>query len=135
MGFNVTIDIFDKVEVRHKKLLQKTEEKYKILTENAHQKIKEKGGETLLNCPKCEKRSQAKKYQWAELYYYVAPYSCTGGDYNKHVGIILACPKCGWDIKMYKDDPYNPNHNSEKYYKLRSLVSEFGIKCKDEYSK
>jgi predicted nucleic-acid-binding Zn-ribbon protein len=136
IGFNITVDIYDKVREKHKKLLQKVEEKYNALKIKADDNIRKKGGETLLKCPKCGKRSQVKKFHWAELYYYIPPVSCTAGDYNKHVGIIVACPKCKWTLNLYKDESDDLNdENRENYWRVRSLVEEFGVKCEDEYTK
>lgn len=48
-----------------------------------------------LKCGSCGKRSQISKWIVIDNFYYVRPYSCSGGDYWSHMDDYnLVCPKC-----------------------------------------
>ena len=59
------------------------------------QKIKLKNA-TVAKCTHCHKGTQISKLVYYQPMYYVAPYSCTGGDYWEEYKdeSLWVCPKC-----------------------------------------
>lgn len=70
----------------------------------------------------CGQRSLFSKWKFIQEYYYVAPYSCTGGDYWLPGESKLVCPKCGHVNRV--------DYHSKKDDLLKIDTSEFA-----EYSK
>ncbi len=52
-----------------------------------------------LGCGKC---TQIGKLTYIQTYWYVEPYSCTGGDYWRQGEGQFECTKCGYLNRLYK---------------------------------
>lgn len=54
-----------------------------------------------IKCEKCGKGTQVSKLIYVQTRWYVAPYSCTGGDYWKDGEGQFMCPKCEHVNRLY----------------------------------
>ena len=78
-------------------------------------------------CKKCGCREVIKNLYLVMDYYYVSPYSCTGGDYWKQNDELkVICPECGIMSRYYGD-------TNQMYRLVKEYSNSFGGLI-DEYS-
>jgi len=81
--------------------------RWHVMLENSYQKFQEKAlaikkmicdeeQKTLvLECSHCGLKHDAKDIDLLEVFEYVEPYSCSGGDYDRSYGYRFDCHGCG----------------------------------------
>lgn len=83
---------------------------------------KEKDARKMVTCGRCKKKSQIRKVTYIQTYWYVKPYSCTGGDYWCMGEGQFICPKCGVRNRLLSDE-------AKKWVNYKKLFA----KIEDDY--
>lgn len=86
-----------------------------------------------ITCNNCNKKSQVKKFQYSDKYWYEKPHGCMGGDIWHEGGIYLKCPKCNKIEKISMPFDFADGEEIKKYNFLVDLVRKHGIKREDIY--
>lgn len=74
-------------------------------------------------CGGCSKRIKLKDLKVLEVYHYVSPYSCSGGDYWKFSEeYISECPHCGSEGRAY---PWRYSGEMPEEYHQRDALYKF----------
>lgn len=60
----------------------------------------------MLTCGFCGKRHRVGRLTLVQTYFYIEPYSCTGGDYWKQGEKQYECPSCGERMRDPGDNDY-----------------------------
>jgi hypothetical protein len=63
--------------------------------------LEDKKRKKLIVCSACGKRTCVSALTYIQTHFYIAPYSCTGGDYWKQGEGAFVCPKCGARNRLY----------------------------------
>ena len=115
--------------------LKKARETYKKEVFFARQELNEVERTQYIKCKKCNKKSQVKKFEYSNFYWYEQPHGCMGGDNWNEAGIYLKCPKCGNIEKINMPLNWASEKEKVKYNKLHNLIKNHSIKCDDIYEK
>ena len=75
---------------------------------NLQEELEDAKGDELFCCEHCGKRTKVSNTTVINKQQYVEPYSCSGGDYWRHLYHMIVCDKCSNTTIVREEDALHP---------------------------